>query len=304
MVFTPALLSELQVGLRASMHQMVKDQLSEQRRFMLATFEAFARRLTGEVKEAIARAPAPPAMQDLIPPEPPRQWWPVALTALLAVIPAAVLGFLTWQASVTNKSLANDLADAKVSLERARAEVVAATAAAAAASAAATVASTEPPGLPAGATGGTTVTEYVPYGEAPLAGTRLDRLRAMAGALEAQQFRGRIRVESYVGDFCLTGAATEGFAIAAVDLAVSKCDLVGNPFDDSLSTAQRQSLDFANFAAMLRQRTAGAIRVEVVNAGRTRPVAYPEQDEKTTAGAWNIVAAQNNRVEFHVIPEA
>jgi len=304
MVFTPALLSELQVGLRASMHQMVKDQLSEQRRFMLATFEAFARRLTGELKEAIARTPAPPALPDLMPPEPPRQWWPVALTALLAVIPAVVLGFLTWQASVTNRSLAHDLADAKASLERTRAEVVAATAAAAAASAAATVASTEPQGLTAGAAGGTTVTEYVPYGEAPLAGTRLDRLRAMAGTLEAQQFRGKIRVESFVGDFCLTGSATEGFAIAAVDLAVSKCDLVGNPFDDSLSPAQRQSLDFANFAAMLRQRSAGAIRVEVVNAGRTQPVAYPEQDEKTTAGAWNIVAAQNNRVEFHVIPEA
>ena len=148
------------------------------------------------------------------------------------------------------------------------------------------------------------MTEYVPYGEPPLAGTRLDRLRALAGTLEAQKFRGRIRIESFVGDFCLAGSTTEGFAIAPVDLAVSKCDFVGNPFDDSLSPAQRQSLDFANFAAMLRQRTAGAIRVEVVNAGRTRPVAYPEQDEKTTAGAWNIVAAQNNRVEFHVIPEA
>jgi hypothetical protein len=300
LVLTPALLSELQVGLRASMHQMVKDQLAEQRRFMLATFEAFARRLTGEVKDAMARLPAPPAPQDLIPPEPPRQWWPVALTALLAVIPAAVLGFITWQASITNRSLAHDLADAKASLERARAEVVAAKTAA---SAAATAASIEPPALP-GAAGSTTVTEYVPYGEAPLAGTRLDRLRAMAGTLEAQKFRGTIRVESFVGDFCLAGSATEGFAIANVDLAVSKCDLVGNPFDDSLSPAQRQSLDFANFAAMLSQRTAGAIRVEVVNAGRTQPVAYPEQDEKTTAGAWNIVAAQNNRVEFHVIPEA
>jgi len=33
-------------------------------------------------------------------------------------------------------------------------------------------------------------------------------------------------------------------------------------------------------------------------------VAYPEQDEKTTAGAWNMVAAQNNRVEFHILPAA
>jgi CheY-like chemotaxis protein len=304
MALTAGLLSELQVGLRASMHQMVKDQLSEQRRFMLATFEAFARRLTGEVKDAIARLPAPPAPHDLIPPEPPRQWWPVALTALLAVIPAAVLGFITWQGTVTNRELASDLAQTQASLERARAEAVAAAAAATAASAAATVASTDPMGTSTGAMAGMTVTEYVPYGEVPLAATRLDRLRAIAGTLEAQQFRGTIRVDAFVGDFCLAGSASDGFALAGVDVALSKCDLVGNPFEDSLSAAQRQSLAFANFAAALRQRTAGAIRVEVANAGRSRPIAYPEQDDNTTAGAWNIVAAQNNRVEFHVIPEA
>ena len=245
-----------------------------------------------------------PAPQDLVPPEPPRQWWPVALTAFLAVIPAAVLGLITWQSSVTNRALASDLAETKASLERARAEAVAAAAAATAASAAATVASTESLGSPGGPMAGMTVTEYVPYGEAPLAGTRLDRLRAIASTLEAQQFRGTIRVDAFVGDFCLSGSASEGFALAGVDLALSKCDLVGNPFDDSLSAAQRQSLDFANFAAALRQRTGGAIRVEVANAGRSQPIAYPAQDEKTTAGAWNIVAAQNNRVEFHVIPEA
>lgn len=304
LALTAGLLSELQVGLRASMHQMVKDQLAEQRRFMLATFEAFARRLTGEVKEALARVPAPPAPHDIVPPEPPRQWWPVALTALLAVIPAIVLGVIAWQSSVTNRTLANDLAEAKASLERARAEAVAAAAAATAASAAATVASTEPLAAPSGPMAGMTVTEYVPYGEAPLAGTRLDRLRAIAGTLEAQQFRGTIRVESFVGDFCLAGSATEGFTLAGVDVALGKCDLVGNPFDDSLSPAQRQSLDFANFVAALRQRTAGAIRVEVANAGRSQPIEYPAQDEKTTAGAWNIVAAQNNRVEFRVVPEA
>jgi hypothetical protein len=144
----------------------------------------------------------------------------------------------------------------------------------------------------------------VPYGEAPLSGSRLERLRSIAATLEGQQFRGRIRVESYVGDFCLSGNAGEGFTVAEPALASGKCDLVGNPFDDSLSPAQRQSVDFANFAATLQRRTAGAIQVEVVNAGRARPVAYPDQDEKTTAGAWNTVAGRNNRVEFHVVPSA
>jgi hypothetical protein len=65
-----------------------------------------------------------------------------------------------------------------------------------------------------------------------------------------------------------------------------------------LSPAQRQSVAFANFAATLKQRTGGAISVEVESGGRTSPIEYPEQREDTTAGEWNRIAALNNRVEF------
>jgi hypothetical protein len=303
MAFTPALASELQAGLRNSVHHLVKEQLSEQRRFMLATFEAFARRLTGEMKEAIGRIPPPPSIESFMPQPAPRQWWPVLLTALFAAVPAGVLGYVAWQANLSNASLARELADSQAAVERSKAAAMIA-----AASASATVASNAPLEIPSAAAGiggpmsGPVATEYVPYGEAPLAGSRLERLRALASMLETQQFKGRIRVESYVGDFCLSGNANEGFAPADVNVPTNKCDLVGNPFDDSLSAAQRQSVDFANFAAMLRRRTGGAIQVEVVNGGRSQPLAYPEQEEKTTAGNWNTIAAQNNRVEFHVLP--
>jgi CheY-like chemotaxis protein len=293
LAFTPALASELQAGLRNSVQHLVKEQLGEQRRFMLATFEAFARRMTSELKESIGKIPPPPSIESLVPPRPPRHWWPVLLTALFAAVPAVVLGYVAWQANLTNTSLTRELADSQAAVERAKAAAMVA-----AATASATAASNAPPA----ATPGPVATEYVPYGEAPLAGSRLERLRAMASMLETQQFKGRIRVESYVGDFCLSGNGNEGFAPAEVNVPANKCDLVGNPFDDSLSAAQRQSVDFANFVATLRRRTGGGIQVEVVNGGRTQPVAYPIQEEKTTAGTWNTVAAQNNRVEFHVLP--
>jgi hypothetical protein len=280
------------------MQQLVKDQLAEQRRFMLATFEAFARRMTGELKEGIARIPAPLPLDALTPPPAPRQWWPVVLTALLCVIPAAILGYTAWTANTANQGLVRELGEARAATERARAAAIAA-----AAQASAAVASLSPLGAGvAGPAAGPVATEYVPYGETPLAAGRLERLRALAAMLEEQKFSGRIRVESFVGDFCLVGNPNEGFELADAGAVASKCDLVGNPFDDSLSNAQRQSVDFANFMATLRRRTDGDIQVEVVNAGRRQPVAYPEQNEKTTAGAWNIVAAQNNRVEFHVVP--
>lgn len=299
--FTPAIAQELQAALRQSMQQLVKEQLGEHRRFVLATFEAFARRLGGELREGIAKIPAPPA-EALVAPAPPRQWWPVVMTALMAVIPTLVLGYMTWQTSLTNDRLAQQLVEARAATEKARADAVAAVAAA---SAAATLASTEPMATHIdGAANGPVATEPVPYGETPFAGTRLDRLRVLAATLEAQQFHGRIRVESFVGDFCLAGAAGDGFALAPAEALASRCDLVGNPYDDSLSTAQRQSLDFANFAAMLQRRTDGAIRVDVINAGRRDPLAYPGQDDKTTAAAWNAVAAKNNRVEFSLVPGA
>ena len=298
--FTPAAAQELQAGLRQSVQQLVKDQLGEQRRFMLATFEAFARRLSGEVREGIAKIPAPPSPESLVPPPAPRQWWPVGLTALLAVVPALVFGYVTWQIARTNDRLAAEVAEARTAAEKARTDALAA-----AASAAATVASTSPwlagdPGL----AGGPTVVEFVPYGEAPFAGARLERLRLLATTLEAQQFHGRVRVESYVGDFCLSGVPAEGFAVAAPDTPAAKCDLVGNPYEDSLSSAQRQSIAFANFAAMLQQRTGGAITVEVASLGRQQPAAYPEQDATTVASQWNAIAAKNNRVEFHLVPGA
>ena len=291
----PAVLSELQSGMRQSIQQLVKDQLAEQRRFMLATFEAFARRMSSEIKE-MARVAPPPAVETLPPPPAGIPWWPVALTALLAVVPSAILGFLYWQSIGTSAVLASSLAETKAQLAGAEAAALAA---------AAPIGDGD--GIDAGSEGasspsGPLAIEYVPYGETPLAGARLDRLRGLAATLEAQGFRGSIVVESYVGDFCLSGSAGEGFAVADAALPSQSCDLVGNPFEDAISPAQRQSVDFANFAATLRRRTGGAIVVDTVSAGRRNPVEYPEQREGSTAGEWNAVAAQNNRVEFRSVP--
>jgi CheY-like chemotaxis protein len=293
-----AALSELQGSLRQSLQQVVKDQLAEQRRFTLATFEAFARRMSGEIKEGLGKGPPPTPAEPVLPEPAPTPWWPVALTGLLAAVPAAVLGFLYWQATERNASLARELADSRATI--AATEAAAAVREAVAAAAVAAVAEPVDPG-PATFADPVAI-EYVPYGEAPLAGTRLERLRELAATLEAEEFQGRILVETFTGDFCLSGSVGEGFEPAVATVSTKNCDLVGNPFEDGLSSAQRQSVAFANFVAILRQRTAGAIIVETANAGRRSPVTYPEQGEGSTAGEWNAVAAQNNRVEFRLVP--
>jgi hypothetical protein len=146
--------------------------------------------------------------------------------------------------------------------------------------------------------------ESVPYGEAPLSGARLERLRDMVTKLQSQGFRGRVRVATYVGDFCLTGNGIEGYSMAADELPIPRCDLRGNPFDDSLTTAQRQSLAFANLVSTIKQQSADTLTIEVAYAGRRPSVPYPEGERltKSTAGEWNRAAAQNNRVEFAALP--
>jgi hypothetical protein len=93
--------------------------------------------------------------------------------------------------------------------------------------------------------------------------------------------------------------------MAADDLPVKRCDLIGNPFDDSLTSAQRQSLAFANLVSSVPKETSNALMIEVTHGGRAPAVAYPEGEAlaKATAGEWNRIAAQNNRVEFLAVAE-
>jgi hypothetical protein len=141
--------------------------------------------------------------------------------------------------------------------------------------------------------------EPVPYGEIPFDRGRLEVLRELLGKLEVQGFHGVVKITSLSGLFCLIGNANDGFAPAGASVLASKCDVVGNPFEESLSGQQRQSLAFANLIAGVRQRTAGAITVAIENGGSTRPsTPYPARNESLTAGEWNRAAAANNRVEF------
>jgi hypothetical protein len=145
--------------------------------------------------------------------------------------------------------------------------------------------------------------EPVPYGEIPFDRSRLEVLRDFLVKLESQGFHGVVKITSAAGLFCLSGNPTDGFAPASSVLPVGKCDLVGNPYEESLTGQPRQSLAFANLVAGVRQRTAGAISVVIENLGSARPASpYPQRTEALTAGEWNRAAAFNNRVEFVAEP--
>jgi len=143
--------------------------------------------------------------------------------------------------------------------------------------------------------------EAVPYGEVPLAGARLERLRNLLDSMRNEQVHGVLRIEVFMADFCLSGSVVQGYVPAADDVLVSRCDAIGNPFGDALTVQQRQSVAFANLVASVNSNATGGIKIQLIDGGHKPLTTYPAPSPTLTAAAWNAVAERNQRVEFTVL---
>ncbi len=297
----------------------VKNQGAELRRFIVASLDSFSTRIVTDVRGAI---PAPKVASELQPvagaASAQRR---VVLQTVTAVAAGAALVFgVLWMTArgdlVKARSEAAALAAANAELTRSRQELAdsvkelsnalatgpVVTPSAATPAAAGPAGSAAPAG-PAPANPGPPRIEPVPYGEMPLDRGRLDALRELLSKLEAQHAHGVVRITSAAGLFCLTGNPTDGYLPATPSLLASKCDLIGNPAEDSSFAMQRQSLAFANLVSGVRQRTGAALSVAIESGSNARPLmAYPARSEALTAGEWNKAASANNRVEIGFEP--
>jgi CheY-like chemotaxis protein len=308
----------------------VKQQSVDLRRFIVASLDSMANRLEADLLRPVPTSGPPP--EPAAPTRAAHPAWPWALAVLGLVLLGGMCALL-WLSHKDLMRTEQELAALRAGdadLKQASDQMAATVkdlAAAVAAGSAAQKADAGGEGSPAdnaapdggaarsegGARAGTGArsdiaaglsrSEPVPYGELPFDRSRVDVLRDVLSKLEAQGFRGVVKLTSSPGIFCLTGNAADGFVPAAPGLPVGKCDLVGNPFEDSLSGQQRQSLSFANLVAGVRQRTGGAINVVTENVASPRaPAAYPAHSDTLTAGEWNRAASVNNRVEYSVEP--
>lgn len=294
---------DVEVAIRNAVAPLLKEQSAEMRRFVLASLEAFARRIAPESKPAIVPAATATAISTPEQAQPSdlqtqtivvrQNRWPLAAgIGAIALIPTLVLALFYTRELETSKALRNAVTSLQSTVDGQQAQLRTLQKSIESGQLVATVAS-KPDNV---------TSETVPYGEAPLSGARLERLRDMLNQLRSTGFKGKVKIATFVGEFCLTGNGIEGYSIASDDLPVKKCDLVGNPFEDSLPSAQRQSLAFANLVSSLRPD--GGLTVEVAHEGRRPSVPYPAADQlvSMSAGEWNRIAAQNNRVEFATQP--
>lgn len=140
-----------------------------------------------------------------------------------------------------------------------------------------------------------------PPEELPLGDTRLELLKGLLERLHMLAFRGTLRLESHVGDFCMRRTSDGSWKLASDELPVSRCDRLGLPPSEARVESSRQSVAFANYLAD-PGISHGAIRIETEAFGNSEPrIPYPVATDGVTAGEWNRAARANQRVEIRLL---
>jgi hypothetical protein len=116
-------------------------------------------------------------------------------------------------------------------------------------------------------------------------------------------FKGVVRLESHLGEYCLSDNEVDGFTLAPGDLPVSDCSRYGHPLQQLPQLGERQSIAFANFLATSPLVNDSDIRIEIIAHGYDRPhLKYPSRASDLPAREWNRIAAANNRIDVILAP--
>lgn len=142
-----------------------------------------------------------------------------------------------------------------------------------------------------------------PYGEPPFGGDRLPQLQELVQQLQSTGFRGTIRLESHVGEFCLihlpavdgNGAA---WSVAPPELHLTDCNALGQSTQQSLTLSAAASAAFKRFLDELPD----GIRIDMVPLGSSEPKSNYPTDPNVSAGDWNRVAQHNQRIHIVLQP--
>jgi CheY-like chemotaxis protein len=284
----PEAVQAAQVPAAPSVEALLKEQNLELRKFVVTSLDTVVRRVVAEIrpKDSVVVEGEEPASPAGLPPARP---WPWMVATGAAALALAAVGILYWQARIEAQqaeraiqalTASNDTLTKAIEKWRIAGDASADAAA---------------------QDGFRPLVLAVPFGEQALNPTRLESVRTLVAQLERAGISGLVRIENFAGSFCLASAGQDGYTLGPPTAPASQCEQVGNPFDDTQAGAARQPIAFANLAASVRQRTGGAIELELVPGQRERlAVAYPPI-EQATAGQWNAAAQANNRIEISIV---
>ncbi len=270
----------------SDLHRWLQEMLADHSRALRADLETTVSRVLGD--SLPPAAPVPPLWR--------------ALVLVLAAV-AALFAWLHFDSEARWRTVTRQNVDLLAQLNARRATDIAAVAGTAVA--APDVADRAPPDRSRGLVAALQISANqgasYPPDAFPFDDVRLDRLRNLLDRLRALDFQGTVQLEGHVGDFCMRRASDGSWELAPDALPAARCDRVGLPSYEARVESGRQSVAFANYLAELGVNE-GPIRVELESLGNSRPlVPYPLVTESMTAGEWNLIARQNQRVGVNLL---
>jgi len=282
----------------------LREHFAELRRALVAGVDTQTERITAEVRALLLEA-LPSAAASQQPPPPPRmssQWGWIAASIALAI--ALLSTGLWWQQSIQLSALSRQVGHLLELTAATQARNTGPSLAERPAEAAPVPSGPVSPTSPVAKAPPAETKPLiigVPYGGEALGGPRLEAIRQVLDRLIKEGHSGIVDIRTFAGRFCLTGNATDGFSVAPDETAFSKCDLIGNPPDESLAAVQRTPLPYANLIAGVRSRSHGALDVQTSTGDASATlVPYPQASNELTAGEWNRAGSANNRIEIRV----
>ncbi|MDB6060391.1 MAG: hypothetical protein JWM78_494 [Verrucomicrobiaceae bacterium] len=144
-----------------------------------------------------------------------------------------------------------------------------------------------------------------PYGEPPFGGDRLPQLQELVQQLNAAGFRGTVRLESHIGEFCLLhmplpDGSGANWTVAPPELHLTDCNALGQSAEQSRTMSSAESSAFKRFL----NEVPDTIRIETVPLGSAEPKWDYPADPNVSAGEWNRVAQHNQRVQIVLQPKS
>lgn len=141
----------------------------------------------------------------------------------------------------------------------------------------------------------------LPFQELPFGDLSARRLEELLPRLAAMKFRGRVLLTAELAPFCLVPDGTGDLTLAADHLPSDACEVVGHRWSNSPSAAGLESVNFAT--ALVEADAYPDISVDLEVRTPSPPelwlMALPE-----TAGEWNALASDANRVRFGLVQQA
>ena len=142
-----------------------------------------------------------------------------------------------------------------------------------------------------------------PHNE-PLFGNKaLKTLSNLIQKLEKTEFNGTVKLIGHSGKFCFKESSTNDLGLANAGLPITECKINDASIQPEATFTEIQSIEFNHYLSSLLDETSGNIKIEIENKNFENPIkAYPLPETLQTAGEWNEIARQNNRLEVVIIP--